>query len=169
MKFDTPATTNPIDQLKIIGHPTSRIDGPLKTTGKATYAYEWHDVFSTPAYGCIVGSAIAKGRITSMDVSRAKAASGVIAIVTADNAGKLGKGKYNTAKLLGGPEIDHYHQAVAVVIAETFEQARAAAELAMGDYAEDNESYGLREVLNVAKTAPESEGGKPETAVGDFA
>ena len=60
MKFDTPATTNPIDQLKIIGHATSRIDGPLKTTGRATYAYEWHDHNSPPAYGYIVGAAIAK-------------------------------------------------------------------------------------------------------------
>jgi xanthine dehydrogenase YagS FAD-binding subunit len=32
MKFDTPATTNPIDQLKVIGKPTDRVDGPLKTT-----------------------------------------------------------------------------------------------------------------------------------------
>ena len=31
MKFDTPATTNPIDQLKVIGQPVDRIDGPLKT------------------------------------------------------------------------------------------------------------------------------------------
>ena len=44
MKFDTPATTNPIDQLKVIGKPTDRIDGPLKTTGTAPYAYERHDV-----------------------------------------------------------------------------------------------------------------------------
>ena len=50
--------------------------------------------------------------------------------MTAENAGKLGKGKFNTAKLLGGPDIDHYHQAVAVVVAETFEQATAAAALA---------------------------------------
>jgi xanthine dehydrogenase YagR molybdenum-binding subunit len=34
MKFDTPATTNPIDQLKVVGKP-DRIDGPLKTTGQA--------------------------------------------------------------------------------------------------------------------------------------
>jgi xanthine dehydrogenase YagR molybdenum-binding subunit len=134
MKFDTPATTNPIDQLKVIGHATSRIDGPPKTTGRATYAYEWHDRAASPAYGYIVGSAIAKGRIASMDLSRAKAAPGVIAIVTAENAGKLGKGDYNTAKLLGGPEIDHYHQAVAVVVAETFEQARSAAQLVKVDY-----------------------------------
>ena len=43
MKFDVPASTNPIDQLKVIGQPVSRIDGPRKTTGTATYAYEWHD------------------------------------------------------------------------------------------------------------------------------
>ena len=44
MKFDKPATTNPIDRGKVIGKPTDRIDGPLKTTGTAPYAYERHDV-----------------------------------------------------------------------------------------------------------------------------
>jgi len=168
MKFDTPATTNPIDHLKVIGHSTSRIDGPLKTTGKATYAYEWHDAFSTLAYGYIVGAAIAKGSIAAMDLSRAKAASGVIAIVTAESAGNLSKGKYNTAKLLGGPEIDHYHQAVAVVVAETFEQARSAAELVKIDYEEAKGAFDLADGRNGAKMAPVSEGGKPETFVGDF-
>ena len=42
MKFTTPATSNPIDQLKVVGRPTDRIDGPLKTTGTAPYAYEQH-------------------------------------------------------------------------------------------------------------------------------
>ena len=63
------------------------------------------------AYGYVVGSAIAKGRIASIDLTKAKAAPGVLAIVTADNAGKLGKGSCNIAKLLGGPDIAHYHQA----------------------------------------------------------
>src|SRR5689334_23615599 len=102
MKFDTPATTNPIDQLKVVGKPTDRIDGPLKTTGTAPYAYERHDALEGVAYGYILGAAIAKGRIASMDVSRAKAAPGVLAIVTAQDAGKLAKGDFNTAKLLGG-------------------------------------------------------------------
>ena len=62
MKFDTPATTNPIDQLKIVGRATDRIDGPFKTTGSAAYAYERHDVASNQAYGYVVGSGIAKGR-----------------------------------------------------------------------------------------------------------
>src|ERR1044071_9706920 len=109
MKFDKPATTNPIDQLKVIGKPTDRIDGPLKTTGTAPYAYERHNVIPNQAYGYIIGSGIAKGRMRSMDLGRAKAAPGVLAIVTAENAGKLGKGDHNTATLLGGPEIEHYH------------------------------------------------------------
>ena len=127
MKFDTPATTNPIDQLKVVGQPVDRIDGPYKTTGTAPYAHDRHDVVPNQAYGYVVGSAIAKGRIASIDLAAAKAAPGVLAIVTADNAGKLGKGQYNAARLLGGPEIEHYHQAIALVVAETFEQARAAA------------------------------------------
>src|SRR3954451_13907554 len=107
MKFDTAATTNPIDQLKVIGKPFSRIDGPLKTTGTAPYAYERHDAVANQAYGYVVGSCLPKGRIVSMYLAAAKAAPGVIAIVTAQNAGKLAKGKYNTARLLGGPEIQH--------------------------------------------------------------
>src|ERR1700742_4687669 len=123
MKFDKPATTNPIDQLKYVGKPTDRVDGPLKTTGTAPYAYERHDVVADPAYGYVLGAGIAKGRIAAMDLSAATSAPGVLAIVTAENAGKLGKGHLNVAKLLGGPEIEHYHQAVALVVAESFEQA----------------------------------------------
>ena len=143
MKFDTPATTNPIDQLKVVGRATDRIDGPLKTTGTAPYAYERHDVVADQAYGYVVGSAIAKGRIAAIDLKAAKAAPGVLAIVTADNAGKLGKGTYNTARLLGGPEIEHYHQAIAVVVAETFEQARAAAQLVRVDYVRAQGAFDL--------------------------
>jgi xanthine dehydrogenase YagR molybdenum-binding subunit len=127
MKFDTPAGQNPIDQLKVVGKPLDRIDGKFKTTGTAPYANDWHDPQAKLAYGSVVGATIAKGRIRSMDLAQAKAAPGVLAIVTAETAGTLGKAKLNTAKLLGGPRIEHYHQAVAVVVAETFEQARAAA------------------------------------------
>jgi xanthine dehydrogenase YagR molybdenum-binding subunit len=167
MKFDSPATTNPIDQLKIIGHPTDRIDGPLKTTGTARYAYERHDVVSNPAYGYVVGSAIAKGRIASIDLKQAKAAPGVLAIVTAENAGKLAKGSFNTAKLLGGPDIEHYHQAIAVVVAETFEQARAAAQLIRVDYITAKGAFDLAAVTDSAKPAA-GFGGPADTAVGDF-
>ncbi len=165
MKFDTPATTNPIDQLKVIGKPTDRIDGPLKTTGTAPYAYERHDAVPNIAYGFVLGAGIAKGRITAMDVAKAKAAPGVLAIVTAQNAGKLDKGKFNTAKLLGGPEIQHYHQAIAIVVAQTFEQARAAASLIKVDYARAKGGFDLASAKD-ASVKPKD--GNPDSAVGDF-
>ncbi|URL58533.1 xanthine dehydrogenase family protein molybdopterin-binding subunit [Luteibacter flocculans] len=165
MKFDTPATTNPIDRLKVVGQPTDRIDGPLKTTGTAHYAYERHDAVPDHAYGYVVGSAIAKGRITAIDTTRAKRAPGVLTVVTAQNAGKLGKGKFNTARLLGGPDVEHYHQAVAVVVAETFEQARAAAQLVRVDY---TRSKGQFDLAAAKATAKKPDGGKPDTAVGNF-
>src|ERR1700712_5746977 len=170
MKFENPATINPIDQLKIIGHPTNRIDGPLKTTGTARYAYERHDAVENPAYGYVLGAAIAKGRITAMDVSHARAAPGVLAIVTAANAGKLGKGDKNAADLLGGPEIEHYHQAIALVVAETFEQARDAASLIKVDYAATTGAFDLAAAKDGAPK-PKAGGlaGEPGTSVGDFA
>jgi xanthine dehydrogenase YagR molybdenum-binding subunit len=152
MKFDTPAGANPIDQLKIIGKPVDRIDGKFKTTGTAPYAYERHDVVADQAYGYVVGSAIAKGRINAIDLAEAKAAPGVLAIVTAENAGTLVKGRMNTAHLLGGPEIEHYHQAVALVVAETFEQARAAAALVRVDYA--RAKTGRFDLATEIKSAP---------------
>src|SRR6478735_8917327 len=68
MKFDSPATTNPIDQLQVVGKPADRVDGPLKTTGTAPYAFERHDVAPNAAYGYVVGAGIAKGRNASMDL-----------------------------------------------------------------------------------------------------
>lgn len=168
MKFDTPATTNPIDQLKVVGKPIHRIDGQLKTTGKAMYAYEWHDPNMPYAYGYPVGSTIAKGRIKTMNVDAAKRAPGVLAVVTTLDVGKREKGKFNTASLFGGDEIQHYHQAIAVIVAETFEQARAAANLVKVDYAEDKGAYDFAEAMKSAIKPKDAGGAPPDTAVGDF-
>ena len=118
MKFDTPAGPNPIDKGRVIGVAHDRIDGPAKVTGTAAYAYERHDAAPNAAYGWIVGSAIAKGRIAAMDLTAAEASPGVLGIVTHANAGKLSKGNMNTAHLLGGPQIEHYEQALALVVAD---------------------------------------------------
>ncbi|MCT4717219.1 xanthine dehydrogenase family protein molybdopterin-binding subunit [Enterobacteriaceae bacterium H18W14] len=166
MKFDNPAKDNPIDRLKVIGQPHDRIDGPLKTTGTARYAYEWHDEMPNAAYGYILGSAIAKGQIGSIDLQAARNAPGVLTIVTADNAGRLGKGERNAAALLAGPDIAHYHQAIAVVVAETFEQARAAAELIEVQYRREQGAYDLAAEKPSVTTPPESE---PDKTTGDFA
>ncbi|WP_105685090.1 aldehyde oxidoreductase molybdenum-binding subunit PaoC [Cronobacter dublinensis] len=165
MKFDKPATQNPIDQQNVVGQPRDRIDGPLKTSGQATYAYEWHDEAPNAAYGHVVGSAIAKGRITAMDTGAAEQAPGVLAVITAQNAGPLGKGDMNAATLLGGPEIEHYHQAIAVVVAETFEQARAAAGLITVTYEETPGAYDLAKEKPGVTTPPDD---TPDKTVGDF-
>ncbi|WP_326536020.1 aldehyde oxidoreductase molybdenum-binding subunit PaoC [Pseudorhodoferax sp.] len=169
MKFDAAATRNPIDQLQVVGHPLDRIDGPFKTTGTAPYAYERHEVARDIAYGVVVGAGIAKGRIASMDTRAARAAPGVLAVVTARNAGKLGKGKMNTARLLGGPQIDHYHQAIALVVAQTFEQARAAAALVQVRYARAPGAFDLSLAKDGARPPEPTENtGPTETSVGDF-
>src|SRR5450830_997934 len=166
MRFDTAATTNPIDQLKVVGHAVDRIDGPLKTTGTAHYAYEQNDAAPHAAYGYVVGSAIAKGRIVAIDLSEARRAPGVIAVVTAETAGNLGKGNFNTARLLGGPEIQHYHQAIALVVAESFEQARAAAQLVRVKYLTDKRA-GF-DLARAKETAAMPGRGRPDTKTGDF-
>ncbi|KFC69309.1 Aerobic-type carbon monoxide dehydrogenase, large subunit CoxL/CutL-like protein [Bosea sp. LC85] len=168
MKFEIPATQNPIDQTTVIGQPRDRIDGPLKVSGTAPYAYERHDAAPNQAYGYVLGAAIAKGRILSIDLKEARAAPGVLAIVTASDAGKLGKGKRNTATLLGGPEIEHYHQAVALVVAETFEQARAAASLVRVDYAPSQGAFDLAAEKERAVKPPSEESTPTDTQVGDF-
>lgn len=169
MKFDKPAFRNSIDRLNVVGKPTSRVEGQLKTTGTATYAYEHHAPVPNAAYGYIVGSAIAKGRIVSIDLVQAKAAPGVLGVVTAENAGELGVGEFNIARALGGPEIQHYHQAVAIVIAESFEQARAAAQLVQVKYVR---SEGIYDLSQAQRSLLQQQSTKPhptlDTAAGNF-
>ena len=172
MKFDTPAGQNPIDQLKVIGRPTDRIDGPRKTTGTAPYAYERHDVAPNQAYGYILGAGIAKGRIVTLDVAEAKAAPGVVAVVSTLDMAPLPLSSMNVASLFGGATVQHYHQAIALVVADTFEQARAASALIRVDYARDDGRYDLG---RLAPTAPltggssgEGSGAPAVDRVGDF-
>ncbi|MCJ2006141.1 aldehyde oxidoreductase molybdenum-binding subunit PaoC [Methylobacterium sp. J-092] len=172
MKFDQPAGQNPIDQLKVVGKPTDRIDGKYKTTGTAPYAYERHDVVPSQAYGYVLGSSIAKGRIRAIDTAAAKAAPGVVGVVTTLEHPRLERGMMNAAYLFGGDEIQHYHQAVAVVVAETFEQARAAAFLVTVDYAPEAGKFDLAAEAKGAPPVPgdssEGSGGDGEERVGDF-
>ncbi|MFT8244826.1 aldehyde oxidoreductase molybdenum-binding subunit PaoC [Roseomonas sp. BN140053] len=172
MKFDTPATENPIDQLKVVGQPLDRIDGRFKTTGTAPYAYERNDVAPNAAYGFVLGSAIAKGRIRAIDAAAAKAAPGVLAVVTTLDVPRLKKAEHNVAFLFGGPDIQHYHQAVAVVVAESFEQARDAASRLKVDYDREPGRFDLAAAAGAAPLvggdSQEGSGAPPIDRVGDF-
>ena len=123
----------------VIGQPVNRVDGRRKVTGSATYAAE----FDRPsrAYGSIVRSTIANGRIASIDSAAAERAPGVVAVLTHRNAPRLA---YRPHKAMIDPDVGerlhvlqddrvrHQGQPVALVIAETLEQASHAAMLARG-------------------------------------
>jgi xanthine dehydrogenase YagR molybdenum-binding subunit len=123
----------------------SRVDGVAKVTGKAKYAAE----FRAPnlAYGFIVLGSVAKGTIKAIDTRQAEAASGVIRIFTHLNAPKLGpKASHEQAppraqeeqdksfRALQSDRIYFNMQPVALVVAETYEQARYAARLVKASY-----------------------------------
>jgi xanthine dehydrogenase YagR molybdenum-binding subunit len=168
MKFNEPATRNPIDRKKVVGKATDRYEGKLKATGTAKYAYEWHDIAPKPAYGYVLGAAIAKGRIASIDTAPAESSAGVFAVVSAQNSGPLGKGDFNTANLLAGPEVQHYHQAVAIVVARTFEEARSAVGKIKVRYVAEPGAFDLAKAKDEAQKPPAQFGTEADSAVGDF-
>jgi xanthine dehydrogenase YagR molybdenum-binding subunit len=120
----------------IIGQPLTRVDGKPKVTGAATFAAE----FARPklAYGALIQSAIANGRVAKMDISAAKSAPGVIGILTRENAPQFKPYPDNLTKK-GAPgesrvplqddEIHYAGQHLGVIVAESFEQAMHAASL----------------------------------------
>lgn len=169
MRFDTPAGSNPIDDMNVVGKPLDRYEARLKVSGAATYAYEHQDVASDLAYGYILGAAIAKGRIAVIDASEAERSPGVAAVITYRNAGAIGVGKFYVQKMLAAPDVEHYHQPVAVVVAETFEQARAASSLIRVSYAAEEGRFELVAQMESAPVPPEGEfGGPNQKEVGDF-
>jgi xanthine dehydrogenase YagR molybdenum-binding subunit len=165
MRFDTPAGQNPIDGQTIVGQPHRRVDGALKVTGTAPYAYERHDAATDPAYGWIVGATIARGRVTRIDAAAARRASGVLAILTTLEYDAAPPGFRTTLRLFGGAEVRHYHQAVALVVAETFEEARAAALLVHVDYEAEPARCDL--AAEAAKAEPIADRDNPDYPVVD--
>jgi xanthine dehydrogenase YagR molybdenum-binding subunit len=79
MKFETPATTNPIDQLKVIGRRLDRIDGPLKTRARHSTPTSATTSRPTSSLRLCRRLGIAKGRIASMDLRPARPRPGVLA------------------------------------------------------------------------------------------
>lgn len=164
MEFNKPADRNVFDDARIIGKPHQRIDGALKVSGTAPYAYERNEVAANQLVGYPVGSSIAKGRITAIDADRARKAPGVVAVVTSLEIEPLERSKFNVARLFGGDVVEHYHQAIAVVVAESFEQARSAAKLITATYDADEVDVDLDAAFSRLDGT-----GEPSTNVGDFA
>ena len=110
---------------KVLGEGFDRIDGLLKVTGAARYATDYP--VQNIAYAVLVKSEIAAGRIVDIDTATAEKAPGVLAVITHKNAPKLNeRGGIRGGGLLQNPNIDFHGQTIGVIVAETFEQARAA-------------------------------------------
>ena len=164
MDFNTPAGPNPTDAGRVVSQPVDRIDGPDKVSGTARYAYEYHEDFPNAAYGFVLGAAIPKGRITSLDTTAAEKMPGVLLVLTHQNAGKMSdEGQHNSPQLQG-TEIKQAEQAVALVVAETFEQARAAARVITVRYARAKGDFDLKKVARTGEVTDDS----PDQKKGDF-
>ncbi|MGA7109735.1 MAG: xanthine dehydrogenase family protein molybdopterin-binding subunit [Terracidiphilus sp.] len=117
----------------IIGASVPRIDGPLKTTGTARYAVD-HD-FPSLVHGIAVQATIGKGRIRSLDASTAEKMPGVLLILHHGNLRDVFRtfprqqdGSMAESRApMSDENITYWGQYVAVALAETLEQARAAA------------------------------------------
>ncbi|HEX6449457.1 MAG TPA: xanthine dehydrogenase family protein molybdopterin-binding subunit [Trebonia sp.] len=125
----------------LIGPGVDRVDGRLKVMGAARYPSD----FSLPemAHAALVRSTIAAGRIAHLDTTRAAAAPGVLAVITHENAGQLHKGRRNMVyppppPPLQDAKIRYHGQYVAMVVAETRQQAAAAARLVEVTYDRDD-------------------------------
>jgi xanthine dehydrogenase YagR molybdenum-binding subunit len=121
------------EQGKNIGQAIDRIDGLLKVAGAAQYTTDFP--VKTLAYGYLIKSTIAAGRIVDIDAGAAEKAAGVIAVITHKNAPKL---KPNNSLRGGGTlqtdKVDFFGQNIGVIVAESFEQARHAARLIKVSY-----------------------------------
>jgi len=151
-----------------IGKPTSRVDGRLKVTGRAVYTAEHH--LANIAYAHLVLSSVSKGRLLALDTTAAAAAPGVITVMTHLNAPLMAATQvFDTTTETSGAESTsvpilqtdrvYWHgQPMAVVVAETLEQAQYAAGLVRAEYAEEPARVTLR--------GKEDQGFPPENILG---
>lgn len=134
-----------------IGKPVDRVDGRLKVTGAAHYSAEYE--IPDLVHAVLVTSTIAKGRITAMNTRVAETSPGVFAVLTHLNMPKLAKqpkgGPQQQPGMsfapLQGPDIHYNGQHIAIVIAETLEQAEHAATLVQVSYRQDKHVATMRD------------------------
>ncbi len=138
------STTQEIPTASPAGRSTPRVDGPLKVTGKAQYASDFH--FPGMLYAVPVEATIANGRVVKLDTAAAEKMPGVRAIFHRENIGKifrsvLGPGFQGIVDERRPPFADdiirYYGQYIALAVADTFETATAAADAVRATYVKD--------------------------------
>lgn len=149
---------------QIVGQPVDRVDGRLKVIGRATYTYE-HQV-PNAAYAVLVTSTIARGTIASIDSKTAERSKGVLLVLSHLNSIKLdqlrqqpkSQSTSRVVQVLQDNAVRYANQPVAVVIAETFEDAVEAAHLVQVRYTPERHNVDLEPRIPQAYQ-PEKVGG----------
>lgn len=160
-----------------LGQPLSRVDGPLKVKGEARFTAEFG--IENLAYAAPVCSTIAKGRVARIDASEAEKMPGLIAIITHENAPKIknpplldmtdiGRGfAASDLPILQDDEVHYDGEPVALVVAETLEQAEHAAWLVRVEYDVETPSVSF-DALKVQAAPPKVIMGEdPVVKIGD--
>jgi len=119
---------------RAMGRDLVRRDGVAKVRGTATYAYE--TPVERPAYAHPVQATIARGRVTAVDTSAAETLDGVLAVLTPSTAERLASTDDAELAVLQSDQVAFRGQLVGVVVAETSELARQAADAVRVTYAE---------------------------------
>lgn len=152
-----------------VGAPCPRIEGPLKVTGTAHYAA---DVPMTGlAHGWIVTATVSRGCLRAIDTSAALGMPGVLGVLDHRDAPRLNPeaGNYfgpdGSLQLLQDDEIPYAGRPIALVVAQTLEQARAAAGAIRIDYDVQPHDVGFH--LDHPASRPASTAFGPEADTGD--
>ena len=159
----------------LIGAPVTRIDGPLKVKGAAPFSAEFP--LQEMLYAAVAFSTIAKGSITSLDTAAAEAASGVKLVMTWKNAPKLKPTPlFNSSPKAAGPSdlpimqnssIHWNGEAIALVLADTQEQADYAKSLIRATYQEEPAVTDFEQAIKNAREPKNILGEKPMVKEGD--
>lgn len=157
-------TPDPLIQRRAaIGRQASRLDGPEKVRGEARFAAEV--AMDRLCYASLVHSTVTRGRIARLDTAAAEAAPGVILVMTHRNMPRIGSLALisvtdltavgnSSLPIMQDPEVRYNGQVVAVVVAETQEQADHAAALVEIDYAVDTAKTRFEDAKSDARTPP---------------
>ncbi|BBC73908.1 xanthine dehydrogenase [Altererythrobacter sp. B11] len=139
--MDQPDERNRLDAMAqaVIGKPLNRPDGPAKVCGVAPYAAEYR--MEGCVEGVLVTATISKGEVTAIDESSALSMPGVLAVISDERmVARSAQGGAGEAPVQQVRKVQYWGQPIAVVVAETFEQARDAAKRLRVDYRVDDDA-----------------------------
>lgn len=176
-RFTPDAEPDPLIQRRgYVGQPINRVDGPLKVTGEARFAAEFH--LDGMTYAVPVCSTIARGTVTKLDTAEAAGMPGVVAVITHENMPRFKhpplsdgtnprKMAASDLPVLQDPSVHWNGQPVAVVVAETLEQAEEAAARVRVEYAASDARLSFQRLRDEAVKPKSIMGEPPELERGD--